>query len=49
MAGRKRHFAEEIVRRLRGADKLAAEGKTGERDWLHDQVTITRPDWPVRS
>ena len=30
MAGRKRHSAEDIVRKLRGADELAAEGKTGE-------------------
>ncbi|ULN49114.1 transposase [Mycolicibacterium goodii] len=30
MAGRKRHFAEDIVRKLRRADELAAEGKTGE-------------------
>jgi len=30
MAGRKRHSAEDIVRKLRCADELAAEGKTGE-------------------
>ena len=30
MAGRKRHSAEDIVRNLRRADELAAEGKTGE-------------------
>lgn len=30
MAGRKRHSAEGIVRRLRRADELAAEGETGE-------------------
>jgi putative transposase len=30
MAGRKRHSAEDIVRKLRRADGLAAEGKTGE-------------------
>jgi putative transposase len=30
MAGRKRHSAEDIVRKLGRADKLAAEGKTGE-------------------
>ena len=29
MAGRKRHSAEDIVRKLRRADELAAEGKTG--------------------
>jgi putative transposase len=31
MAGRKRHSAEDIVRKLRRADELAAEGKTGEK------------------
>ena len=30
MAGRKRHSAEDILRKLRRADELAAEGKTGE-------------------
>jgi putative transposase len=30
MAGRKRHSAEDIVRKLRRADELAAEGKVGE-------------------
>ena len=30
MAGRKGHSAEDIVRKLRRADELAAEGKTGE-------------------
>jgi len=30
MAGRKRHFAEDIVRKLRRADELSAEAKTGE-------------------
>ncbi|HEY4795523.1 MAG TPA: IS3 family transposase [Mycobacterium sp.] len=30
MAGRKRHSAEDIVRKLRTADELAAAGKTGE-------------------
>ena len=30
MAGRKRHSAEDIVRKLRRADELAAEGETGE-------------------
>src|ERR1700721_2692104 len=30
MAGRKRHAAEDIVRKLRRADELAAEGKTGQ-------------------
>ena len=29
MAGRKRHSAEDIVRKLRRADELAAEGKNG--------------------
>lgn len=31
MAGRKRHSAEDIVRKLRRADELAAEGHTGEQ------------------
>lgn len=31
MAGRKRHSAEDIVRKLRRADELAAEGRTGEQ------------------
>jgi transposase-like protein len=31
MAGRKKHSAEEIVRKLRRADELGAEGKTGEQ------------------
>lgn len=30
MAGRKRHSAEDIVRKFRRADELAAEGKAGE-------------------
>ncbi|MFN8087927.1 MAG: IS3 family transposase [Mycobacterium sp.] len=30
MSGRKRHSAEDIVRKLRSADELAAAGKTGE-------------------
>jgi putative transposase len=30
MAGRRRHSAEDIVRKLRRADELSAEGKTGE-------------------
>ena len=30
MAGRRRHSAEDIVRKLRRADELVAEGKTGE-------------------
>jgi putative transposase len=30
IAGRKRHAAEDIVRKLRRADELAGEGKTGE-------------------
>lgn len=30
MAGRKRNSVEDIVRKLRRADELAAEGKTGE-------------------
>jgi putative transposase len=31
MAGRKRHSAEDIVRKLRRADELAAQGKSGEQ------------------
>lgn len=31
MAGRKRHSAEDIVRKLRRADELAADGLTGEQ------------------
>ena len=31
MAGRKRHSAEDIVRKLRRADELSAAGKTGEK------------------
>jgi putative transposase len=30
MAGRKKHSAEEIVRKLRRGNELAAEGKSGE-------------------
>jgi hypothetical protein len=30
MAGRNRHSAEDIVRKLRRADELTASGKTGE-------------------
>jgi hypothetical protein len=32
MAGRKRHSAEDIVRKLRRADELAAQGMNG-RGW----------------
>jgi putative transposase len=39
MAGRKRNFAEEIVRKLRRADELAAEGKTGEEIAAELQVS----------
>lgn len=31
MAGRKRNSAEDVVRKLRRADELAAEGKTSEQ------------------
>ncbi|MFE7797961.1 transposase [Nocardia sp. NPDC057440] len=31
MSGRKRHSAEDIVRKLRRADELAAAGQTGEQ------------------
>ena len=39
MAGRKRHSAEDIVRKLRRADELAAEGKTGEEIAAELQVS----------
>ena len=40
MAGRKRHSAEDIVRKLRRADELAAEGKTGEEIAAELQVSV---------
>ncbi|ANE78240.1 transposase [Mycobacterium adipatum] len=39
MAGRKRNSAEDIVRKLRRADELAAEGKTGEEIAAELQVS----------
>ncbi|CAJ1582504.1 IS3 family transposase [[Mycobacterium] wendilense] len=39
MAGRKRNSAEDIVRKLRRADELAAEGKTGEQIAAELQVS----------
>ncbi|HEY9313836.1 transposase [Williamsia sp.] len=39
MAGRKRSSAEDIVRKLRRADELAAEGDTGEEIAAELQVT----------
>ena len=39
MAVRKRHSAEDIVRKLRRADELAAEGKTGEQIAAELQVS----------
>ncbi|MGJ6122487.1 transposase [Mycolicibacterium sp. Y3] len=39
MAGRKRNSAEDIVRKLRRADELAAEGKTGEEIAVELQVS----------
>lgn len=39
MAGRKRNSAENIVRKLRRADELAAEGKTGEEIAAELQVS----------
>ena len=39
MAVRKRHSAEDIVRKLRRADELAAEGKTGEEIAAELQVS----------
>jgi hypothetical protein len=38
MAGRKRHSAADIVRKLRCADELAVEGRTG------DEIAAERPD-----
>ena len=54
MAGRKRHSAEDIVRKLRRADELAAEGRTGEEiaaaeKWLLSKAVAQQPwdrsDW----
>jgi hypothetical protein len=51
MAGRKRHSAEDIVRKLRRADELAAEGKTGEeiaaevREGPEHTVWSLAPNW----
>jgi len=39
MAGRKRNSAEDIVRKLRRANELAAEGKTGEEIAAELQVS----------
>ena len=39
MAGRNRNSAEDIVRKLRRADELAAEGKTGEEIAAELQVS----------
>ena len=39
MAGRKRNSAEDIVRKLRRGDELAAEGKTGEEIAAELQVS----------
>lgn len=39
MAGRKRHSAEEIVRKLRRADELSAAGKNGEEIAAELQVS----------
>jgi transposase-like protein len=46
MAGRKRHSAEDIVRKLRRADELAAAGKTGEEIAAELEVsTATLYNW----
>ncbi|WP_168704120.1 hypothetical protein [Gordonia paraffinivorans] len=42
MAGRKRHSAEEIVRKLRRADELAAAGASGEEIAADLQVSGVR-------
>lgn len=39
IAGRKRHSAEDIVRKLRRADELSAAGKTGEEIAAELQVS----------
>jgi putative transposase len=43
MAGRKRHAAEDIVRKLRRADGLAAEGKTGEE--IAAELGVSAAGW----
>jgi len=49
MAGRKHHSAEEIVRKLRRADELAAEGKTGEQAAVELEVSAaTLYNWRRR-
>jgi len=46
MAGRKRHSAEDIVRKLRRADELAAAGKTSEEVAAELEVsTATLYNW----
>ncbi|WP_084160935.1 transposase [Nocardia sp. BMG51109] len=46
MAGRKRHSAEEIVRKLRRADELAAAGKNSEEIAAELEVsTATLYNW----
>jgi hypothetical protein len=45
MAGRKRNSAEDIVRKLRRADELAAEGKTGEEIAAELAVSQTLHNW----
>src|SRR6478609_3411387 len=41
MAGRERHSAEDIVRKLRRADELAAEGKVGEEIAIAAEVRVS--------
>ena len=43
MAGRKRHSAEEIVRKLRRADELAAAGASGEEIAADLQISAAVP------
>ena len=43
MAGRKRHSAEEIVRKLRRSDELSAAGKTSEEIAAALEVSAAAP------
>lgn len=45
MAGRKRNSAKEIVRKLRSADELAAEGKTARRSPQLQVSPATLSNW----
>jgi putative transposase len=41
MAGRKKHSAEDVVRRLRRADELAAAGKTTEEEEIAAELEVS--------